>query len=515
MMKNTNRRRWAIAAGALLAASATACDNSKLPTINQNPNAPTSGVPASTLFTNAVPSAVGVWLGSGYDLRDISLLIQHFAENQYIGNDQYRGVNATSLDFAFSDAYENSLADFQVVVHTGQASNDPSLTDPALIMQQWEFGYLTDTWGDVPYFQALAADSSVQVLQPKLDPQQQIYGSMFAKLSKAATELAATSKNTLGAADPIYGGDPAQWAKFANSLLARDALRIVNADPTTANNELTTAFTEPGGVFTSNADNAQLNWPGDGVFNNPWAVNFASRDDDRMSKTLIDTLNSYNDPRVAIFAMPAQATGLYAGQPNGLTNADAVAYSDTASRPGAIFYPGAVAYSNKPLGGSGNSQPSYLMTYAELEFIKAEAAERGLGGLPKAEAATDYYNGIRASMEQWGVTDQAAISAYIAQPQVAYQGGTPGLKQIALQKWIALYSDGGQAWFEWRRTCTPDLQLAVVHAFPYIPRRVLYPTSEQSANGANVAAAMAAAGGTYDNSTPVWWDQKANAPTCQ
>jgi hypothetical protein len=56
--------------------------------------------------------------------------------------------------------------------------------------------------------------------------------------------------------------------------------------------------------------------------------------------------------------------------------------------------------------------------------------------------------------------------------------------------------------------------LAIVHAFPYIPRRILYPTDEQSANSGNVAAAMAAAGGSYDNSTPVWWDKVASAPTC-
>lgn len=519
-MNMTNRAQLGLAAvvAGLLAFSATGCDNSKLPTVNNNPNAPTSA-PATAVFTNAVQSAVGTWLGSGYDLRDISLLIQHFAENQYIGNDQYRGVNATSLNNTFSGSYQNALEDFQIVARAGAAAKDPSLQDPAIIMQTWDFGYLTDTWGDIPYSQALAADSTTSIAQPKYDPQQQIYSSFFTKLSTAATELAGTTNNALGAADPIYNGDPKKWAKFANSLLARDAMRIVNADPATADKELKVAFTEPGGVFASNADNAQLNWPGDGVFNNPWAVNFASRDDDRMSKTLIDTLNHYNDPRVAVYAMPAQATGKYAGQPNGLTNTAAVAYSDTASRPGAIFYPGAVAYSNTPLGGSGNAQPSYLMTYSELMFIKAEAAERSLGGLTPAEAAADYYAGITASMQQWGITDAATISAYETQPEVAYQGGTgnsvAGLKQIALQKWIALYSDGGQAWFEWRRTCTPNLQLAQVHAFPYIPRRVLYPTDEQSANGANVNAAISAAGATYDNSTPVWWDKVANAPTCQ
>ena len=88
--------------------------------------------------------------------------------------------------------------------------------------------------------------------------------------------------------------------------------------------------------------------------------------------------------------------------------------------------------------------------------IQAEAAERSLGGLTPSQAAGFYNAGITASMNQWGVTDAAAITAYLAQPAVAYKGGTAGLKQIALQKWIALYSDGGQAWFEWRRTCTPD-----------------------------------------------------------
>jgi hypothetical protein len=233
-----------------------------------------------------------------------------------------------------------------------------------------------------------------------------------------------------------------------------------------------------------------------------------------MSKTLIDTLNHLNDPRVAVYAMPAAATGQYAGQPNGLSNAQAVAYSDAASRPGAVFYPGPVAYGSGSYGGSGNSYPSYLMTYAEVAFIQAEAAERGLGGLLPADAAAYYNAGITASMQQWGITNAAAIAAYLAQPSVVYQGGTNGLKQIALQKWIALYSDGGQAWAEWRRTCTPNLTIAQNAFFPYIPRRIKYPTSESSANNANVQAAATRMGGDL-NSTHVWWDKPSTAPTCQ
>jgi hypothetical protein len=156
------------------------------------------------------------------------------------------------------------------------------------------------------------------------------------------------------------------------------------------------------------------------------------------------------------------------------------------------------------------------MTYAEVLFIRAEAAERSIGGVPHGEAAADYYAAIQASMAQWGVTDAAAISAFIASPSITYQGGTAGLKQIAIQKWIALYSDDVQAWAEWRRTCQPAGVVPGPNTIvPYIPRRYYYSTTEASVNAANLNAAIARQG--PDNfATRMYWDTKpANAPTCQ
>ena len=45
-------------------------------------------------------------------------------------------------------------------------------------------------------------------------------------------------------------------------------------------------------------------WPGDGVNDNPWAVNLKTRDDRRMSRTLMTVLLATNDPRTAIYAQP-------------------------------------------------------------------------------------------------------------------------------------------------------------------------------------------------------------------
>lgn len=511
-----NRPAAALAASLALAAGVGAC-NSDLTSLNQNPNSP-ENAPAGAVFTSAVQNAVGRWLGSGFDLRQLEFVVQHLAEVQYPDEDRYARIRASDTQGTFTGAYNNSLEDFEQVRRKGVEQNSAAIYAPAMVMKQWEFGYLTDAWGAVPYSTALKGDSGVAL--PTYDAQKDIYDGMFAALTKAAADLATPGPQSLGGADPLYGGSPAKWQKFANSLHARDAMRISYVDQAKANAELTAALSGPGGVFTSNADNAQLNWPGDGIYNNPWSNNFQTRDDHRMSKTFVDTLKSHADPRLAIFAMPtvdftdgAAGSVEYAGQPNGLSAADAGTYFTSTSRPGAIFYPGGTTYGT--YGGNGASQPSYLMTYAEVLFIKAEAAQRGMGGLTVAQAAQFYYDGIKASMEQWGVAD-ADITAYLARPDIAYQGvanAKTGLQQIATQKWIALFTDGGQAWFEWRRTCVPNIVHGPAAIFNYVPRRLEYPTSEASVNPDNLQAAIDAQGADAMD-TKTYWDTKT-APTCQ
>lgn len=506
----TNTTRFRAVAGAALLAGALACNNDKLTSVNRNPNNPTDAS-ATSLFTNAVRTGVARWLGQTYDLRAGEFVIQHLAEVQYTDEDIYKRLARANLTGTFDQAYYQELQDLAIADAKGQTAKDPGIWAPAQVMRVWDADFLTDGWGAVPYSQALAGDSGK--VTPAYDPQKQIYASFFSTLSADATALAASGTTaSLGTADPIYTGNPASWAKFANSLHARLALRIVNADAATASAELQKALNGPGGTFTSNADNAKLVWPGDGINDNPWAASLKTRDDYRMSKTFISVLDSLSDPRLPIFAMPT-AAGTYTGAQNGLLAAQAQQYITGASRMGAIFFPGATSYGT--FGGSGARLPSYLMTYSELLFIKAEAAERGMGGLNAGQAAGFYNAAITASMQQWGVSDQATIDAYLAQPAVVYKGGVAGQIQIATQKWIALFTDGAQAWAEWRRTCRPATiapgPAAVVN---YVPRRFYYSQTELSVNAANVQAAVAEQK-TDNFAGRVWWDQPQNAPTCQ
>src|SRR5437899_3383893 len=94
----------------------------------------------------------------------------------------------------------------------------------------------------------------------------------------------------LGAAAPFYGGAALGWQRFANSLRARLAMRLANVDPTTAQAQIQAALSAPGGVNSSNADNTRFPWPGDGIYDNPWMANFRTRDDHRMSNTLMNEM---------------------------------------------------------------------------------------------------------------------------------------------------------------------------------------------------------------------------------
>jgi hypothetical protein len=510
-MTMTNRSQWAVVLAAAATLGVTACNNDKLTGYNQNPNSATTA-PAPALFTNASRTAVARWLGSAYDLRGAEWVAQHLAEVQYPDEDAYKRLQGGFTAATFDNAYAAEQQDFQKVINAGVAANNHLIYAPALIMRSWGYGYLTDTWGDIPYFEALAGDSVGGTLSPTYDKQQLIYGDLFKVLAQATTALETPAGSLLGLsnADVVYGGDTEAWQRFSNSLRARHAMRIVNVDPATAKTQFEAAVAAPGGLISSNAEMPTFHWPGDGVYDNPWANNFKTRDDHRLSNRLTGVMGPLNDPRLAVYGKPAQSGGGFVGLENALTQDQASAFLTTTSRPGAIFYPGATTYGT--FGGGGASLPQYLMTYAEVEFLLAEAAERGwnVGGT----AASHYLAGINASMDQWGVPNNAARAAYLALPEVAYQGGVQGEIQIATQKWIALFGDGGQAWAEWRRTCRPANIVPGPEAITdIVPRRYQYSTTETEVNESGMAAALTNQGPDVFETRMYWDKSPANAPT--
>ena len=480
---NDLRRLSRAALVAVLASGAAACDQG-LTELNENPNQPEEAA-AEYLFTNAVEAAVGRATGSGLNLDLTGLLVQHFAESRFSEEDRYI-IGESPIQGHWTGFYAGPLQDLNEVVAKGEAENRPNVQAMGMIMRAWTFQIVTDLWGDVGYSEALAIRENGSSFVA-LDPQAAIYAGLQQELRTAAGLLSATGAR-MGTADVIYRGDPEKWRRFANSLRLRMAMRQsdVNAGPAAA--EFADALSD--GVFTSNADNAVLWYLADGTNGHPiYEYESIPRIDHAISSTMVDSLKSLADPRLRFYAKPTSA-GTYRGEAPGDTRDQPL---NQISRVGEWF--------------ARADAPSYVMTYAEVLFLQAEAAQRGW--IPGDPAAL-YRQAVRAAMEQFNRTGDAftdiptaAIDAYLAQPRVAYAG----LPSIGLQKWIALYGNGPEAYAEWRRTGYPVLVAGPdAQNDRLIPRRLRYPVSEQSLNGATLAEAVSRQGGASLNDR-VWWDR--------
>jgi hypothetical protein len=495
-------RKPAALCGLALAIAASACNNDSLTNVNKNPNAPET-VPANQLFPAAAVSSINR-VRSDIEITPSAFTHwpQYLAEYQYAEISYYQ-FRPTTADAWWNAFYTGPLQDLEQARRQAVAANRPNQVGPVLVIRAFDYSTMTGFWGDIPFTEASQGDKGK--IAPAYDKQQVIYDSLLKNLADANTMMSPSAGVGFGAQDPVYAGDVAKWKKFANSLRARLGMNLSRRDANRAKTEVAAAVAAGG--FASNADNAQISWPGDGTNDNPWYENQSegqgTRDDARMSVTLIDTLKSLADPRLQVYARPVQdttcgtvplctvvASGDYRGMPNGLDAGAAGDWGPKSSRLGPQVF--------------AADQPSYFMTYAEFSFIKAEAAERGwIAG----SAAQFYADGIRASMEQWGVAD-ADITAYLAQPRIAYAGGAAGLAQIGLQKWLALFTQGFEAWSEWRRTGYPNLTPAInaKTANGLLPRRVIYPQTEQSFNLKNLQGAIPDQGGSDALDKRLWID---------
>lgn len=473
-LKRSNALR-ALAA-AVLVTVASGCDDG-LTDFNRNPNAP-DVASAEHLFANATVSSVTRVFGSGLHMDIAALWVQHYAEHLYTIEDNYV-ISDGTISTHWSNFYTGPLNDFQMVIDKGQEEGRPNVAAIGSIMQQWTYHVMTDIWGDIGYSNALKGRDADAGSQPTFDPQKEVYEGILSTLASAAASLDPGSPSMFNG-DLIYDGDVEMWRKFANSLRLRVAMRLSQVDEAWARTEFADALAD--GVFESNADNAKLTYVDDEVNVHPLYAYQRGRDDHTISATMVDTLKSFNDPRLPIYATPAEATGEYVGMPNGVSDDPELT---AISRIGTHF--------------TKADASAVVMSYAEVLFLQAEAAERGwISGDPAAL----YAEAITAAMEELGI-DQEDIDAYLAQPAVAYNG----LESIAFQKWIALYGNGVEAWAEWRRTGVPTLLPGPdAQNDGRIPVRLPYPDSERHRNGANLQAAIDRQGGASLND-PLWWDR--------
>ncbi|QHT69302.1 SusD/RagB family nutrient-binding outer membrane lipoprotein [Rhodocytophaga rosea] len=484
----------------------SACDDG-FEELNKNPNGAEVATP-NLLLRNAIESTVtrthsvdlGGEIGSGW--------VQHMAKIQYTDEDRYIPRVGT-MNNTWSSYYAASGKDFQTIIELATKAEHDNYKGIGMTMRTYNIAMLTDLFGDVPYTEAFKGDRGVA--SPKYDKQEDIYPMLIATLDTANSLLSEGGKEVDG--DIMYDGDIEKWKKFTNSMALRLMLRMSGKVDVSAGMRKIVNDPATYPIFTSNDDNATLFFLEASPDDHPIHTNRQTRDDHRISENLLNMLTDRDDSRKFVY-MDVNGSNQYAGIPNGLLSSKAAAYGLTnVSDMGPYF--------------QAPDAPAPIMTFAELNFILAEAAKKGYidGGDTKAQ---EYYEaGITASFEQFEEPMQAVFDDMDG---VHYGGANPanfttvaeeiayyisinpydaanGLQLIAEQKYLALFDQGLQAWFEWRRTGFPVLVPAEDGANAgQIPVRLPYPSDEEGRNSSNVSEAVARLAGGNTLNSKVWWD---------
>lgn len=443
--------------------------------------------------------------------------------------DSNQGFRNTISNFNPTDNWTNVLLSSDRIIPTffanyGDVRNlteDPVVLAIADVIKVAVLHRVADTYGPIPYSQ-IGVGGKIQV---PYDSQEQAYKNMLADLDRSIAVLTANRGTTINAsADIIYDGQVEKWAKFANSLKLRLAMRMVYADPATAKKVAEEVAADEVGAFASNEDNAQYDNFNANAKNPFYVVQVEYNGGDSMAAAdIITYMNGYNDPRRAAYFNKSQFDGFdYVGLRHGIV----MPANDVMHRYSSI--------------NISMDSPFTWMNAAEVAFLKAEAV--AVFGFDMGGSAKEFYEqGVRLSFDQWGVAGADAYLADATSKPAAYvdpigsnsydgslsemtiaweENASTARKQekILIQKWIANWLLGNESWCDIRRTGYPHILPATAEGnksnglvdSAFGARRMKYPSDEYVNNGANLAQAVTLLGGADEMATRTWFDCNPN-----
>ncbi|WP_138477421.1 SusD/RagB family nutrient-binding outer membrane lipoprotein [Dyadobacter bucti] len=454
-----------------------------------------SVAPPVTLFSNALKGLADTLTSPNVNVNNYRLYVQHWATTTYLDEPRYNVTARIIPQNFWQGLYKGVISDLNEAKRLINADEFilPATKDVQLaqieIVEVLTWANLVNTFGNIPYSEALDPEKPL----PKYDDAKTVYDALLTRLDAALPKLE-SGGTPFGNGDLLYQGDIPKWVKFGNSIKLKLAMIIADSDAAKAKTMVAEAAPK---VFTSNADRAAFPYVSTPPNYNPIAQNmnplYSSRQDFVASETILNPMNELMDPRRPAFFTTVDDK--FVGGKYGFLNT----YS---------------AFSHVGDNIIDPTLEGMILDYSEVEFLLAEAVERGF---ITGSAAEHYNKGVTASILYWldnigvpAATATTAAAAYLAQPKVAYAtAGATWKEKIGFQKWLALYNRGWESWVEWRRLDFPKLLPPTGGNAPAglaIPVRMIYPINEQTLNGANRSSAADAIGGDLAT-TKLWWDK--------
>lgn len=464
--------------------------------MNLNPNEPTEVSP-DVLLASSIRQSVNAMVTESFLLGNNAG--QLTAKTLRTEVDAY---NWNAFPTVWEGLYE-SLTDLESMERIAVEQGNEPMQGVAIAMRSWIFSTLTNAYGSIPYFEAI--QGAEDVFTPGYTPQPDIYADLLSELDRAVQLLEGDGQIT---GDLIYNGDADKWIKLANSL----HLRLIMTGSGALQNpgQLFADVYNTGNIMSSNDDNAVLEYL-QGFPNEFPLVPLKTGDFDAvaLSENAYTVMNGYNDPRLLRYARPNNddyTNPTFSGAVNGSNSANC---PKTGSRLGVQYYnyPEFVQYEELGL----SQADGIIMTYAEVEFLIAEAIAKGwISG----DIETHYRDGIAASMEYYEVDlapfNWSSFADFYDNSGVQYNE----VMDIWEQKWLALFFTGLEPYFEVRRWylesgedwgAIPFLSAPCENLNnDQLPMRFLYPGEEQSLNSANYQSAVEALGGSNSQNARMW-----------
>ncbi|HEY1113815.1 MAG TPA: SusD/RagB family nutrient-binding outer membrane lipoprotein [Chitinophagaceae bacterium] len=456
-----------------LAVVLASCD--KYLDVNTNPNLVYNPPINSLLVTSTYQTGLNVQRMGNIT----SYYVQHLASsNAGSDRDTYKEEDLSGT----WTAHYNVMTDIRQMMQQAEQRQATEHLGVAKVLMALNLNMLINMFGDVPYSQAFVGQAE---LTPAFDSQQALHDTTVRLINEAIAEFnkPAPSIRLDASSDLIHKGSVVAWKKTAYALKAR----FLNQLSKTNKYNPTEILAAVASAYTSNADNATLTtFQGNSPWNQVARNNANLLLDGWLSEQFVDALDGTSfgtvDPRLALITNLTRS-GDYRGTPNGRGRIGTGTNNEESVLTTTGFY-------------SKSGAPLWLVTYAEVKFIEAEAAFRS-NDKPKAYAA--YLAGIQAHMDLMGVA-AAARDAYIGSPTVSVGASALTLAHIFKEKYVAMFLHP-EAWVDARRFDYQykDFGLPVGAAFNEFIRRSAYPVVENSRNGANVPEVTM--------TTRLWWDQ--------
>ena len=446
-------------------------------TINENPNNPTK-IASRFILTDVMTSTAFSITGADYAFYSSVYMELNVGVWGQMYNAEIRvsePVSSTTYNNIWNAQYRNlyqlKIAREKCSDGGDEAGNFYNL-GIAQVLSAYNLAMLTDVMGDIPFTEAFQPGV---IFQPKIDKQEVIYTEVFKLLDDAIANFGKTSSfPSIGTQDLIFKGDKAKWTKAAQGLKARYTMRL-----SLKNAQYAKVIEAANASFASAADEFKYIYTGTTSVN-PFSRFLQDRDYFGVSKSLNDKLVARNDPRKAKFFKPYTGVATLNIAPNG--------NPDQRQK----FY-GLSAYTSL-------TAPTYLMSYHELQFLKAEAYAR-MSPAQTADAEAALIKGIEAAFVKVGLTAAEANTYYTASVKALFDANA--LKEIMTQKYLASYEDEGiEAYNDYRRTKAMGNNLVDLASTLQFPQRFTYGSSDVTTN-LNVKEAYG--DGSYVYTEKVWW----------